>query len=488
MILTGKKRKIQNIVFIEPRNEHLHIYSRFELPRLGSLLLATIMRDLGYETKAYFLKDKEIRNLNLHPDLICISTITSTALTAYNLAIHYRSLGIPVVMGGPHVSALPEEAIRYSDFVIEGEGEKSLPLLVKALQEGHTLEHIPGLLWKVGDTIHQNEKNSHIQILDKNPIPDWSLMDFGDNLGRGITRKRAIPVQTSRGCPHDCSFCSVTQMFGQKYRYRSTESIIEEIRQFDPEKHSLFFVDDNFTASRKRSIELLDAMIDEGLDKFSWSTQVRVEIAKDKELLYKMHKAGCRFLYIGFESVNPASLVEMNKHQTRESIEYAIKEIRKSGIHIHGMFVFGFNSDTIKSCKATVRFAIKQKIDSVQFLILTPLPGTKFYYQMLEENRIIDRNWKEFDAHHVKFEPKNMTLSELQSMQIMGHRRFYSWWNNVFRLIRGKMASFVIGVYAHFLNIKMKRAEKRYLHRIKAYEIIQEIPSTPKDAVQVIPN
>jgi len=156
-------------------------------------------------------------------------------------------------------------------------------------------------------------------------------------------------------------------------------------------------------------------------------------------------------------------------------------------MHIHGMFVFGFDSDTIESCKTTVRFAIKHKIDSVQFLILTPLPGTKFYSQMVEENRITDRDWKEYDAHHVKFEPKNMTLSELQSMQIRGHCRFYSWWNNIFRLIRGKMASFIIGVYAHFLNIKMKRVEKRYLRRIRTYEYTYE-ENTTWDGWPIITN
>jgi radical SAM superfamily enzyme YgiQ (UPF0313 family) len=348
-----------------------------------------------------------------------------------------------------------------------GEGEKSLPLLVYALEGKHDMKKIPGLYWKVGDKIQKNGHNNHIQDLDKNPIPDWSLMDLGENLGKGLTRKRiAIPIQTSRGCPHDCSFCSVTQMFGKKFRYRSTASILEEIRQFDPKKHSIFFVDDNFTASRNRTIELLDAMIDQGLDTFSWSTQVRVEIAKDKELLYKMKKAGCRFLFIGFESVNPESLIEMNKHQTKESIEYAIRTIRKSGIHIHGMFVLGFDSDTIKSCKKTIKFAIKQKIDSVQFLILTPLPGTKFYYKMKDENRIIDTRWNEFDAHHAKFQPKNFSLSELQKMQLLGHKRFYSWWNNLLRLIRGKMTAVIIGVYAHFLNQKWKRMEKKYLHRI----------------------
>ena len=107
---------------------------------------------------------------------------------------------------------------------------------------------------------------------------------------------------------------------------------------------------------------------------------------------------------------------------------------------------------------------------------------------MVEEKRIIDRNWVEYDAHHVKFEPVNMTLSELQSMQIRGHRRFYSWWNNIFRLIRGKMASFIIGVYAHFLNIKMKHADKRYLHRIRVHKIIKKTPPPTKKSVQLITN
>ncbi len=479
MILKGKKKKITSIAFIEPRNEHLNIYSRFKLPRLGSLLLATIMRDLGYQTKAYFLTEQEIKERKLKPDLVCLSTITSTAMTTYDLAIHYECQGIPVVLGGPHISALPEEAIKYANYVITGEGEKSLPLLVQALQGNYDLNEIPGLYWKSGTTVHKNAPNTHVQDLDENPAPDWSLMDRGNSRSKGLKGKKiGFPVQTSRGCPHDCSFCSVTQMFGQKFRFRSTQSIINELKQFDPNKHTLFFVDDNFTASRRRTMELLDAMIENGFDKFSWSTQVRVELAKDKELLNKMYKAGCKFLYIGFESVNPESLIEMNKKQTRESIEFAIKEIRKVGIHIHGMFVFGFDSDTIESCKASVRFAIKHKIDSVQFLILTPLPGTKFYYKMIEENRIVDTKWSEFDAHHVKFTPKKMTLSELQEQQVWGHKRFYSWWNNIVRLIRGKLAAFLIGIYAHFLNIKWKRMERRYLGKIRRYD--ESHPNRPE--------
>jgi len=486
MILTNNKRVIRTIAFIEPRNEHLHIFSKFELPRIGSLLLATIMRDLGYETQAYFLKAHEIKQRNLVPDLVCISTITTTAFTAYELALHYRKQGIPVVMGGPHVTALPEEAIQYSDYVIVGEGEKSLPLLVQALQGMENMETVPGLYWKLDGIVQKNLPNTFIEDLDANPAPDWSLIDYGDLRLGGNPKKITIPVQTSRGCPYDCSFCSVTKVFGKKYRYRSTESIIQELELYDAKKHILFFVDDNFTASRKRSIELLDAMIEHDF-KFIWSTQVRVEIARDPELLHKMFKAGCRYLYIGFESVNPESLIEMNKHQTRESIEFAVKEIKKTGLGIHGMFVFGFDSDTTESCKATVKFAITHKIDTVQFLILTPLPGTQFYQRMKHENRIIDKNWSEYDAHHAKFRAKNFTLFNLQKMQLWGHGRFYSWFQNFLRLIHGKIFAFVIGLYAHALNRKWKRREKRYLRKMRIYDAYHKL-QTEDPYLQLVAN
>jgi len=181
MILTTKKRKIRTIAFIEPRNEHLHINNHFELSRLGSLLLATIMRDLGYDTRAYFLTDKEIRARKITADLVCITSIAPTALTAYDLAIHYQGIGIPVVMGGSHVSVLPEEAIQYSNYVIVGEGEKSLPKLVEGIQGLCDLDEIPGLYWKIGTTITKNIPNTHIECLDDNPVPDWSLMELGKN-------------------------------------------------------------------------------------------------------------------------------------------------------------------------------------------------------------------------------------------------------------------------------------------------------------------
>jgi radical SAM superfamily enzyme YgiQ (UPF0313 family) len=203
-------------------------------------------------------------------------------------------------------------------------------------------------------------------------------------------------------------------------------------------------------------------MIDRNLH-FQWSTQVRVDVARDPELLDLMVRAGCSGLYIGFESVDPSALREMKKGQTVEDIQEAIREIRERKIHIHGMFVFGFDSDTPQKARATVKFAIREKIDTVQFMILTPLPGTQMYDKLLAENRILDRAWDTYDAHHVKFRPLNFSPWDLQFAQIKAHARFYSPMQIVKRLFRGRIAGFIIGIYANRLNRRWKRAERGYL-------------------------
>jgi radical SAM superfamily enzyme YgiQ (UPF0313 family) len=200
---------------------------------------------------------------------------------------------------------------------------------------------------------------------------------------------------------------------------------------------------------------------------FRWSTQVRSDIARDPEMLDLMAAAGCSSLYIGFESVDPAALKEMNKNQTVDEIRHAIREIRRRRIHVHGMFVFGFDSDTPATTRATVSFALEEKIDSAQFLILTPLPGSSFYTRMLAEGRLIDAAWDTYDAHHVKYIPRGFTPWELQRAQIGAHAHFYSPWHVAARLLRGSMGGFVVGVYASALNRRWQRLERDYLRRLR---------------------
>jgi radical SAM superfamily enzyme YgiQ (UPF0313 family) len=461
---------IRKVMLIEPKNDHLHIFSKFELPRLGGILLATILRDKGFETECLFMQKKEIMSRGIDADLVGISTITATAQAAYAIGDECLKRGIPVVMGGPHVSFLPEEALEHADYCITGEGEISFPLLVEAINGNISREEVPGLVWKDKGEIFRNPSAPPIEDLDSLPFPDFSLLKLGgrSKLGSSGLGPVTIPMQTSRGCPFDCSFCSVTGMFGHRYRHRSTAHIVSELQHFDPRKYIIFFYDDNFAADPRKTKELLREMIRLRLG-FKWSTQVRTDVARDPEMLDLMAQAGCATLYIGFESVDPAALKEMKKRQTVEEIREAIRAIRSRGIHVHGMFVFGFDADTPATARATVDFALAEKVDSAQFLILTPLPGSSFYTQMIADNRLIDRAWETYDAHHVKFIPRGFTPWELQVAQIRAHSRFYSPLHILGRLLRGRFPAFLIGLYASVLNRRWQREERDYLRIIRMF-------------------
>ncbi|HVP19282.1 MAG TPA: radical SAM protein [Spirochaetia bacterium] len=464
---------IRRITMIEPKNDHLHIYSQYELPRLGGVLLATIMKQKGYQAEALFMGSRELLARQTETDLVGISTITSTARSAYELGDSFRAKGIPVVYGGPHATFLPEEALQHGDYVIAGEGETGLPLLADALSGGGALAAVPGLVWKEGGVTRRNPLAPPIEDLDSLPFPDFSLLDMGSRTKMGIQGpgRSTIPMQTSRGCPFDCTFCSVTGMFGRRYRHRSTESVIAELSQYDPREKIIFFYDDNFTANPRKTKELLQEMIRRRLG-FEWSTQVRSDVARDREMLDLMVQAGCTSVYVGFESVDPQALREMKKSQSVDDIRFAIREIRRRGVHVHGMFVFGFDSDTPESARATVDFALAEKVDTVQFMILTPLPGSGFYARMLAEGRLIDTQWETFDAHHVKFVPKRFTPWELQRAQIDAHSRFYSLVHVAARLLRGRLGGFLVGIYAHALNRRWQRQERDYLAWLRRLNLV----------------
>jgi radical SAM superfamily enzyme YgiQ (UPF0313 family) len=273
-------------------------------------------------------------------------------------------------------------------------------------------------------------------------------------------------VQTSRGCPFDCAFCSVTGMFGKSYRFRSPQNVIEELRQYDSPKNHIFFYDDNFAANPKRLKELLLAMQEEEFS-FTWSTQVRADIARREDLVRLMRQTGCSMLYIGLESVNPLSLESMNKRQTLAQMEEALQVFRRHHIPVHGMFVYGFDEDDWKTVRETVRFAKRTRLSSTQFLILTPLPGSEFYRKVLSEKRLLFKDWGLFDAHHVVFKPKRLSLAALQKAQMISHKRFYSWMQSVRKALHFRWFEVAIAKYARGLNRMWKKRNKTFISAIK---------------------
>ena len=465
------------IVFIEPRAPNLHIFSEFPLPRLGVLILGTMMERRGWEVEVYVEDVRRVDyGLVASADLVGISTITSTAPRAYAIADRVRAMGVPVLMGGPHVTYLAEEALDHADYVIRGEGEAALAAFIDAWEGDRDFSGVPNLSLKVdGAPVHHPMRPGE-RDLDSIPAPDFGLLK-PDRGRRRFTPP--VPVQTSRGCPFDCSFCSVTGMFGRQYRFRSTENVIEELRRYDRPGTAVFFYDDNFAADRARTKELLRAMIRERF-RFEWTTQVRADIAKDGELVRLMKKAGCHTVYIGFESVNPDSLDAVKKKQTVADLVRAVRVLRRHGIHIHGMFVLGFDQDDWATVKKTLRFAKKARLSTTQFLILTPLPGSEFYARMEAEHRLRFRDWSLYDAHHVVFQPARFTLPDLQKAQLVCHRKFYSFYQTVRKVLAGEWISVGVAHYARKLNRAWKRRNKTFLGVV---ELLRPRPGGAKISV-----
>jgi len=453
---------MRNIYFIEAKSPGAHIFSRTPFPRLGALLLATILKNKGYNTKV-FIEDisKPDWKLLEDADMVCISSITSTAPRAYQIAKRFTSKGIPVVIGGPHPTFMPEESLIYADYVIRGEGEETIVELVEHLKSGLPLNTIRGLSFKTGQgEIRHNPPRGLISDLDAAPIPDFGLVY---NWGKV---KFVAPIATSRGCPFACKFCSVIQMFGRGYRFKSINRVIEEIKFIAPGKSHVFFVDDNFAANKKRTKELLQAMLDNNI-KIEWSAQVRVDIARDVELIELMKATGCFNLYIGFESINPKTLALFNKGQRAEDIDHCIRLLKKHSIGIHGMFVLGSDMDDIQTIRNTQRYARDLGIDSVQFLMLTPLPGTPVFEELQSQGRLIHTDWSKYDAHHAVFEPKLMTAFELHVETLKAMARFYSWRTILRNLWKFDFFYAFVGLYGKKSVKKSFSNTKRYLGHLR---------------------
>lgn len=461
-----KMKQIKKVVFVEPESPDVHVFSRMMLPRLGTVLLGTVLKRHGYEVKSYVesIEALDIQDV-LSADAVGISTITSTAPRAYEIARLVKETGIPVFMGGVHVTYLPNEALEHCDFVLRGEADDCILDFIRALEKGEGFEAIPGLSFRKNGAIVHNTQTSFCKNMDVLPCPDFSII--GGLEEKPYTKLNITPIMTSRGCPYDCSFCSVTGMFGHKYRFRSKERVLEElVLHREGGGNWVFFYDDNFAAHKRRTKELLKAMIEQGFTP-PWTAQVRVEIAKDQELLDLMVKSGCHTVYIGLESINPATLKAYNKKQSVEDIERCIKTLHEKNISIHGMYVLGSDEDTSDTIGETAQFAKKNDIESVQFLILTPLPGTKCFRDFEKEGRILTKDWSLYDAHHVVFQPKQMTVHELQQGMVKATKEFYSLWQVAKRIARGDFFNVALKMYGRAVIRAWARNNAGFLRKIK---------------------
>jgi len=378
----------------------------FKIPPLGLLNVAAVTPS-DVEVS---LTDENIEAIDFDKpvDLVGITVMSSTAPRSYEIAAEFRKRKIPVILGGPHVSFMRDEAIQHADSVVIGEAEGAWEKLIEDFKKGGR----EGL-----KKFYENEEKPD---LSKIPFPRWDLLKKDSYI---VTKV----LHLTRGCPYNCSFCSVSQLFGRKIRYRPVDKVVDCIkRNIGESLASRFFafLDDNITANRDYAKKLFRALIPY---KIIWMSQASVNTAYDEELLNLAGKSGCKGLFVGLETLSEESLNEIGKSQNKISFyKEAVRRFHHYGIFVEGAFIFGFDHDKRDAFEKTVRFVNRVKLDGIQYTILTPLPGTAFYKKIEDEKRFIDRNWSSYDCGHIVYQPRNMRPEELQAGLNWVYKKTYS--------------------------------------------------------------
>jgi radical SAM superfamily enzyme YgiQ (UPF0313 family) len=371
-------------------------------------------------------------------DLVGLTAFTAEIPSAYEIADGFRSRGVKVVMGGIHVSSMPEEALKHADSVVVGEAEAVWKSLLADFERGE---------------LKPVYKSDRLVSMDGMPVPRRDL------LHRKMYVSCFNTIQASRGCPFNCEYCAVTAFFGKKFRTRQLNDVIDEIKGFDT--RDFFFVDDNITGQPGYAKELFASLIPL---KRVWGAQTTINFAKDEELLSLYAKSGGKYAFVGFETLSEENLGKVNKSwNSPDGYGEAIKKIHKAGINILGSFIFGLDDDDVSVFKRTFDFIMKHNIDAVQFHILTPFPGTRLYDTMDKEGRIIDRNWAKYHTGEVIFKPLKMTPEELQRGYWWVFRKTYTLGNIIRRCLRSpRNIACRIGMNASYRKKSLRMPEVKW--------------------------
>ncbi len=373
--------------------------SRFFRHTRLSLLAVAAVTPPDWEVR---IVDEYVSPLDFSSEPACIglSFMTAGALRAYEIAKEFRRQGIPALAGGFHPTFLPQEVLEHCDAVCIGDAEPSWPQMLRDLERGE---------------LKQVYRSDPFASLSGLSLPRRDLLDSREYLTRNS-------VQTSRGCPNSCTFCSITSFYGGHYRHRPVEEVIKEIAGLSGKL--VIFIDDNLVADRSYALKLFSSLRPL---KRHWYSQAALTIAQDAELLELAVESGCRGLFVGLESLSNESLLKVGKgFCLAETYLESIENLHRAGIAVETGIIFGFDEDSPEVFDRTLDFLKASRIELAQITILTPLPGTAIYNQLEREGRILTKDWSYYDFFHVVFQPKKMTPEELQTGTDEVVRRFYS--------------------------------------------------------------
>lgn len=388
----------------------------------------------GYDLAFY---DERIAPLpdGIDADLFALSVDTFSAARAYRLADTLRGRNKTVVLGGIHPTAMPDEAQAHADAVIVGEAEDTWPRLLADFAAGKL----------------------RARYTSRQP----ALISFDTD--HPALREGYLPMglmETSRGCPHHCDFCSVKVLYPGRVRRKPLALVEQEIAR-SPHR-LLFFVDDNLFSDRNYFIRLAEL-----LKKYKkrWAAQVSVDVTEDEILLRQAKDSGCVLLLMGFESLHQDALEEMHKRQNVKSdLTRVAKRVHANGMLLYATFVFGYDEDTADRVKEVEAFARNLGITVVNFNPLQPMPGTGLYRRLLRQDRIRHRSWWLDPAYRygeMVFEPKKASARVLSGEVAAVRERFYAPWNTFLRWLRNPAARTPVNTFIHFLLSHISRKEIR---------------------------
>lgn len=370
-------------------------YQPLTLTTLAALIPSDIPVDLQ-------LFDEGISDvpLDLNVDLVGLTVITGTAKRAYELADHYRRCGITVVLGGPHVTLIPEDAATHADTIVVGYAEDSWPQLLRDF---------------VHDQLQSRYDQSHQLSLADRPFARRDLLPAHRYLTSNV-------FEATRGCIHNCDFCVVPTAWGRKPYQKPVDQVVADIRKHGARK--LIFVDLNIIADRGYAAQLFTALIPL---KVQWYGLATVLLADDGELLKLAERSGCKGLLMGLESISPQNLRQNHKgFNTPDRFAQVVRRLHDHGIALQGCFVFGLDHDEPDVFLKTAEFAVQAHIDLPRYAIVTPFPNTTLFKRLAAENRILTRNWELYDGQHVVFQPAKMSVEELQQGTETAWKHTYS--------------------------------------------------------------
>ncbi|MDO9068782.1 MAG: radical SAM protein [Deltaproteobacteria bacterium] len=402
------KQDAPRLLLIYPATHRLGWVKYFQLPSLSLQQVAAIT-PANWEVTLVDESQDPIP-IGRAFDLVGITAMTHQATRAYEIADLFRQEGVPVIMGGMHPTVMPDEALAHADAVVIGEAESVLATLLD--------DFLGGRLAKV--------YRAPIPQDDKLTIP-WPRREI-------LAGKRYLTTQTvqaSRGCPYDCSFCTVTHYFGNRFRYRDPDDILAEIRSFP--KKFVIFLDDNLLGDPSKARPILEGMAELGT---RWGSQTSLRFAEDPEFLKLVARSGCIGLFVGIESVSgPFSHLAKSSGQSPQAD--LMKRVRDAGIIVEASFIFGFDEDDRSIFEKTLRFVEECSPSVPTFNLLTPYPGTKLFRQFELEGRLLHREWSRYNHSEVVFTPKQMSPEQLYRGWMEARKEAYTWpsilsriWNN----------------------------------------------------------